>query len=110
RVHAGMSGLSVASRRLDTLPRAVVGYGAPAFRTCGVVGLYLALVTLLAGGLLAGRSLVVVAALAAVCCGSFFGYALLRRRLTGAENLVLLEHVWIALACAAATLAALREP
>lgn len=98
---------------LDRLPRTRVGRAAreaPAFRACGVAGFYAALVALFGGGLLAGRSLLVLALLAAVCGLSFFVYALARRQLTGRENLVLLEHVWFAEACSAGVLAALGLP
>jgi hypothetical protein len=63
-----------------------------------------------AAGLLTGRSLLVLAAVSAVCGGSFFVSALARKWITGQEKLVLLEQVWFGLLCAAATLAALRAP
>ncbi|HKP77308.1 MAG TPA: prolipoprotein diacylglyceryl transferase family protein, partial [Longimicrobiaceae bacterium] len=97
---------------LDTLPRTRLGTHArevPAFRTCGVTGFYAAVVVALAGGLLAGRSLPVVAMLCLVCGLSFFAYTYLRRAVTGGEKLVLLEHVWFAEACAAAALWLLDE-
>jgi hypothetical protein len=101
------------NRFLDTLPRTRVGYGgrgAPAFRACGVAGFYVAVIVLMGGGLLTGRSLPVLAGIAAVCALSFFVYTYLRMWITGRETLVLLEHVWFALACVALWLTALREP
>ncbi|MGE3308992.1 MAG: prolipoprotein diacylglyceryl transferase family protein [Limisphaerales bacterium] len=105
--------LHTLNRFLDGLPRTRVGTGhrpAPAFRTCGIVGFYVALITLFAGGLLAGRSLVVLAAIALVSGLSFFVYTYLRKWITGREELVLLEHVWFAYACNAGTLLLLGEP
>ena len=98
---------------LDTLPRTRLGTHArqvPAFRTCGVTGFYVAVAVALAGGLLTGRSLPGVAVLCMVCGLSFFAYTYLRRAVTGAEQLVLLEHVWFAEACAATALWVMREP
>ncbi|WP_437640241.1 prolipoprotein diacylglyceryl transferase family protein [Sorangium sp. So ce854] len=98
---------------LDRLPRVRVGRGGragPAFRAAGVAGYYAAVIVTLGGGLRAGLSLLVLAVVSAACALSFFGWAWLRRWFTGRETLVLLEHVWIALACAAATLAALGQP
>lgn len=94
------------NRVLDRLPRTRFGrYGreVPAFRTCGVAGFYAAVVVTLGGGLLAGLSLVVLALLCAVCGLSFFAYAFARRFVTGRETLVLLEYVWFAEICVAAT-------
>lgn len=99
--------------RLDALPRTRFGLFSaevPAFRACGVTGYHAAVAAVLGGGLLAGRSLPVLAVLALVCALSFFGYAFVRRALTGREALVLLEHVWVAEACCAATLLTLGEP
>lgn len=98
---------------LDALPRTRLGRlsrEVPAFRTCGIVGFHLALVTLFAGGLLTGRSLLVLALLALVCAMSFFAYAHLRRALVGRELIVLLEHVWFAQLCVASALWGLGEP
>jgi len=98
---------------LDRLPRtrlARAAREAPAFRACGVTGFYGALLVLVAGGLLAGRSLLVLAAVAAVSAASFFVWAFARRAVTGREELVLLEHVWFAEACVAGGLAAIGEP
>lgn len=98
---------------LDTLPRTRLGTHArevPAFRTCGVAGFYVAVAVALAGGLLSGRSLPVVAVLCLVCALSFFAYTYLRRAVTGGEKLVLLEHVWFAEICVAAALWLMHEP
>jgi prolipoprotein diacylglyceryltransferase len=97
----------------DRLPRTRVGSAAreaPAFRACGIAGFYAALIALVAGGLLGGLSLLVLGAVAMVSAASFFAWALLRRRITGRERLVLLEHVWFAELCVAAGLAAIGEP
>jgi prolipoprotein diacylglyceryl transferase len=97
----------------DSLPRTRFGRATrevPAFRTCGVTGFYVAVVATLGCGLIAGLSLLVVAAVCAVCGLSFFVYAHVRRRIGGAENLILLEHVWVAEACVAGVLWALGEP
>ena len=98
---------------LDRLPRTRFGAGsreAPAFRSLGVAGYYAALVVTLGGGLLVGRSILTLAVVSAVCALSFFGWAHLRRLMTGREHLVLLEHVWVALLCAWGALAAMGEP
>jgi len=98
---------------LDALPRTRVGSAhrqAPAFRTCGITGFYVALITLFAGGLLTGRSLVVLAAMALVSGLSFFVYTCLRKWVVGREELVLLEHVWFAFACNSGALLLLNQP
>jgi hypothetical protein len=98
---------------LDRLPRRRVGRlgrEAPAFRVCGEVGLHAGLIALLAAGLVRGASLAALALVAAVCVASFFAWAHVRRAVTGRETLVLLEHVWVALACSALALWALGEP
>jgi len=98
---------------LDRLPRTRFGQFSrevPAFRACGVAGFHLALVAVLAGGLVRGASLLVLGVLSFVCVSSFYVWAYVRRAITSREELVLLEHVWIALAAAAGTLRALGEP
>lgn len=98
---------------LDQFPRvrfATFAQPTPAFRACGIAGFYLAIVVTLATGLGRGRDLAVLALLCAVCGCSFYAYAHARRWLVGRETIVLLEHVWFALACAAGALAALHEP
>ncbi len=98
---------------LDGLPCPRLGLFArevPTFRACGIVGFYVALLVLLGGGLLTGRSLVVLAALALVSGLSFFVYTYLRMWITGREELVLLEHVWFALACNSEALWWMGEP
>lgn len=98
---------------LDSLPRTSIGARGretPAFRSIGVAGFYLALIVTIGTGLATGRSPVVLSVVAVACAASFFGWALLRRAVTGRESLVLLEHVWVALACAAAVVVAFGEP
>jgi len=105
--------MSLVNNTLDRLPRPTLGRAGrevPTFRTCGIIGFYAALVVTMGGGLLAGRSLLVLAVLAAVCACSFFVWAFLRRWASGGERLILLEHVWFAEACAAAVLWALGLP
>ena len=101
------------NRLLDAIPRTrtVRGLGdAPRYRSCGVAGYYLALIATLGGGLLAGRSLVVLTALSLACALSFFAYTYARMKITGRERLVLLEHVWFALGCASLTAWGLGVP
>jgi prolipoprotein diacylglyceryltransferase len=98
---------------LDALPRPRLqrlGRDVPTYRALGVAGYYGALLLILAGGLLTGRSLLVLAILALVSGVSFFVYAHVRRWITGQERIVLLEHVWFALAASAAVLWILHEP
>ncbi len=93
------------NRALDALPRTSFGALArevPAFRSLGVAGYHVAVAMTIAAALLGGRSVLLAAVLAAVSAFSFFGYALIRKRVRGREELVLLEHVWFTLACAAA--------
>ena len=97
----------------DTLPRtrvAIQGRELPAFRCCGTAGFYAALMVSAAGTLLTGRSLVLTAFVAVVCAASFFIWALLRRWVGGREELVLLEHVWFAVALSAAALRLVGAP
>lgn len=105
--------MNALNRLLDGLPRTRFGAGArevPVFRSCGIAGYYAALIATLGCGLLAGRSLLTLAGVAAVCGLSFFVWAYLRRALAGREEIVLLEHVWFAQLCAAGFLFALSEP
>lgn len=98
---------------LDELPRTRVGTlgrEAPAFRTCGVAGFYVAVVVLFGAGLMTGRSLPVLAIIMLVSGLSFFAYTYLRRWITGVERLVLLEHVWFALGVNAGVLWLMRQP
>ncbi len=97
----------------DGIPRlrwGVLSRRAPAFRTCGVIGYYVALVPVLSLGRLSGRSLLALAGGCVVCALSFFGYALLRRALTGREQFVSLEHVWLALAACGVTFRLMGVP
>src|SRR5712691_11033590 len=98
---------------LDTLPRARLqrfGRAVPTYRGLGIVGFYGALIVTLAAGFLTSRSLLVLAILSLVCAASFFVYAYVRRLITGQERIVLLEHVWFALALSALTLWSRRMP
>ncbi|HEY2515826.1 MAG TPA: prolipoprotein diacylglyceryl transferase family protein [Polyangiaceae bacterium] len=100
-------------RFFDALPRTRLfrrSRARPSFRSLGVAGYYAALVVTFVAGLVGGRSLLVLAAVAAACGGSFFVWAYARRALTGREQLVLLEHVWFAELVAAGTLRLLGEP
>jgi hypothetical protein len=59
----------------DRLPRTRFGLGGrkvPAFRSCGVIGFYLAVVATMGGGLLALRTLLVLALISAVSAAPFF--------------------------------------
>jgi len=97
---------------LDSLPRTRLGQlgrEVPTYRALGIVGFYGALGVTLAGGLLTGRSLLLLAILALVSAASFFVYAYVRRWIAGQESLVFLEHVWFALAACAVVLWRLRE-
>jgi prolipoprotein diacylglyceryl transferase len=101
------------NERLDRLPRAYVGRGSrstPAYRACGQVGTCAGVVVLAAAGLLGDRPLGSLAVVALAAFGTLFGWAYVRRALTGRERLVLLEHVWVALAAAAGAAWALDEP
>jgi prolipoprotein diacylglyceryltransferase len=98
---------------LDALPRSRLRRlerEVPAYRALGIAGFYGAVIATLAGGLLTGRSLLVLAILALVCAVSFFLYAHVRRWIVGQERIVLLEHVWFALAACALVLWSLKEP
>jgi prolipoprotein diacylglyceryltransferase len=97
----------------DTLPVTRVGkHGReqPTFLACGVTGFYLALIALFGAGLLTGKSMLVLAAVAMVAALSFFVYTYVRRWIVGRESLVLLEHVWFALACEALLLYWTHQP
>jgi hypothetical protein len=61
---------SALNRFLDALPRSTFferSCERPAFRSMGVAGYYAAFIATLGAGLVAGRSLVVLAAVAAAC-------------------------------------------
>ena len=93
------------NRLLDLLPRTTVHLGGrevPAFRSLGILGFHLAVLTALLAGVRAGVPALDVLALSAVAGASFFAWGLARRAVTGREALVLLEHVWVAMAAVAA--------
>jgi prolipoprotein diacylglyceryltransferase len=101
------------NRWLDTLPRTRLGRftrEVPAFRTCGVLGFYAAVLAAMGGALVARLSLVVMVAVALVCALSFFGYVYGRRWLTGRETLELLDQVWFAELVTVGALLALGVP
>jgi hypothetical protein len=78
------------------------GRRVPLFRSAGIAGYYTALLAALVAGFRGGVNPVAVLGLSATAALSFFGWALLRRLVTGRETLVLLEHVWVAGAAVAA--------
>jgi len=83
----------------DRVPRLSIDLGdrrVPAFRSLGIIGFFVGLLFAIAAGMIAGTSLTVVTGVAAAAGFSFFAWAILRRGITGAERLVLLEHVWVA--------------
>lgn len=97
----------------DSLPRprlSCTGREEPTYLACGVAGFYFAVIVIFGGGLLAGRSLLVIALLGLVSGLSFYAYAYLRMWVVGHEEIVLLEHVWFTFACVTVTLWFLREP
>ena len=98
---------------MDGLPRtefSVLGRPVPAYRALGVAGYYVALATALFAALLRGLDLVAVVAVAAVGGLSFFAWAWIRKLATGHEEIALLEHVWVAFACALGVLRLLGAP
>jgi hypothetical protein len=76
----------------------------PAFRSIGIMGFHVAFVAALLTAIRTDFPLVVTAGLSATAALSFFAWGLLRRAVTGTEQLVLLEHVWVAFALVAAYL------
>ena len=92
------------NRLLDLLPRTTVHIGGrevPTFRSLGILGFHVALLTALLCGVRAGVPALDVLALSAVAGASFFGWGLARRAMTGRESLVAMEYVWAALAAVA---------
>lgn len=101
------------NRLLDAVPRVsfrIGGRPLPAFRVCGTAGFYAALLITAGAALMTGRPPAPLAAAVAAAVASFFAWALLRGAIAGRETLVLLEHLWLALAAAAAALFALGIP
>jgi hypothetical protein len=108
-----MSLLERVNAAFDALPRARIGRAdreRPVFRSLGIAGFYLALALTFGAAMERGLSLLVTAGVAAISAASFFAYAHLRRAVTGRERLVLLEHVWVALAGVTGFLLAVRAP
>ena len=108
-----MSAIGSINDLFDALPRTritVSGRQLPAFRCCGIAGFYAALIVVAAATLLTGRSLAVGVLISAVAAGSFFVWAFFRRRVSGGEKLVLLEHVWFALALVSGALWLVHQP
>jgi hypothetical protein len=98
---------------LDRLPRDHVwcsGRPVPTYRAMGVVGYHLAVGVIVLDALAQGRPVSVALGVALVCGLSFFVWALLRLWVTGAENIVLLEHVWVACGATVGFLIAVRQP
>jgi prolipoprotein diacylglyceryltransferase len=97
----------------DGLPRTRFGRASrevSAFRVCGTVGFYGAVLATFAGGLLTGRSLLVLASLCVVAAASFFGYVYARKWVTGSEAMVQVDQVWLAELCMGGVLWTLGEP
>lgn len=87
------------NRAFDLLPRDTVRLGpreVPVFRSIGIVGFHLAVLTAVLAGIRAGVPVLDVIGLSAIAGASFFALAVVRRSLAGRESLVLLEHVWVA--------------
>lgn len=94
------TGVERVNRVLDRLPRDTLHLGArtvPAFRSMGVLGFHLAVLTAVLTAIRAGVPVLEAFGISATAGASFFAFGLLRRALTGRETLVLLEHVWVAL-------------
>lgn len=111
--HAAVDVAAILNASFDVIPRVEVrwsGRPQPAFRTCGTVGFGVAVVVAVSAAWLGGRSMPALAEAIGVAALSFFGWALLRRAITGVEQLVLLEHVWIALLSVAFLLRVQRLP
>lgn len=109
----GSGALDGLNHALDRIPRMTVWVGArelPVFRSLGIVGFQLALLAALVTALRAGVPILDAVGLSATAAASFFGWALLRRAITGRETLVVLEHVWVAFACVALYLWAAGGP
>lgn len=91
----------------DRVPRMAVDVGhrrLPAFRSLGILGYQVALVSTVLVSLRSGLPLVTGLGLSAVAGMSFFAWGLLRRTLTGRETLVLVEYVWVGFGSVAAFL------
>ena len=88
----------------------ITGREVPTFRVTGAAGLLGGMITLTCGLLGRGLSPMIGAGVAAISVAGFFGWALLRRLVTGRESLVLLEHVWVTMALVTAYLFTLGQP
>ena len=82
----------------------------PAFRTCGVVGFYVAVIVAVGGAMLAGVPALTMSVVALASAASFFIYVYVRKWITGRETLELLDQVWFAEICSAAALYAVGAP
>ena len=105
--HAPVDFATLLNALLDAIPRVEIrwsGRPRPAFRTCGTVGFGVAVLVAVSAAMLGNRSMLALAEATGVAVLSFFGWAYLRRAITGVERLVLLEHVWLALLCVVVTL------
>lgn len=88
----------------DCVPRMTIIVGArslPAFRSMGIIGFHLGFVAAILAAIRIELSLLVAVGLSSTAALSFFGWGLLRRAVAGGEYLVLLEHVWVAMAAVA---------
>jgi hypothetical protein len=97
---------------LDRLPPSVwiTGQEMPAFQLAGLCGFAVSTSILAVAVVVTELSPLIAVGLVAVLVDSAWFWALARRTLTGRENLVLLEHVWVAVAAGIGYLLVLREP
>jgi hypothetical protein len=105
--------MSQVNEFLDSLPRTRIfrnGRELPAFLAAGMAGFYAAVTVAMGAALATGRSVATIVVLSCAGAASFYGWAWLRRWIAGKEKLVLLEHVWLALAVSGVALWAIREP
>lgn len=98
---------------LDRLPRARVRLGDrtfPTYLVCGLTGVTAGAMSVAAVAVPAGRGVGAGLAACSTACVVFVAYDLLRRRLTGAETTVLLEHFAVVLPVTALGLAIAGAP
>jgi hypothetical protein len=88
--HAPVDFGTIVNSILDAIPRVEIrwsGRPRPAFRTCGTVGFGVAVLVAISAALLGHRSMVALAEAIGVAVLSFFGWAHLRRAITGVQRL-----------------------